>query len=144
MIADAIKQAFLRAEEEAWWKLYVAVDVHGVIFPSTFKRGDQRKFYPWAKETLKYLSSREDVVLFLWSCSWPEELKELQEFFKKNDISFDYYEENPEVANTTYGFYEKKPYYNLLLDDKAGFTPPDWGVVLREFKKRKTLCQNKK
>ncbi len=34
-----------------------------------------------------------------------------------------------------YGCYDKKPYFNILLEDKAGFVPEEIPVVRTEFKK---------
>lgn len=144
MIVDAIQAAFSRAHKKNWWKLYVAVDVHGVIFYSTHDKSVQRKFMPGAKEALLYLSRRKDITLFLWSCSHPEEVEELKVFFKKHGINFTYYGENPEVTNGALGFYEKKPYYNILLDDKAGFNHEEWPLVLEEFKKHPGMENNEK
>lgn len=145
MIMDAIRQAFERAEKEQWWKLYVAVDVHGVIFESTKDPAKQRVFIPGAKEILQYLASREDITLLIWSCSHPKEIRELKQFFATHNINFEYYLENPEVENDNYGFYEYKPYYNLLLDDKAGFNPNlDWLILDMEFRKHPILDQSRK
>lgn len=42
--------------------------------------------------------------------------------------------ENLEVKNTTYGFYEHKPYFNLLFEDKAGFDAEiDWFILYKYF-----------
>jgi len=38
--------------------------------------------------------------------------------------------ENPEVLNLKYGCYDKKPYFNVVFEDKAGFDPmTDWLLV---------------
>jgi hypothetical protein len=41
---------------------------------------------------------------------------------------------NPEVKSTTYGYYEDKPYFNVLFEDKAGFdATEDWFLVGNYF-----------
>ena len=53
--------------------------------------------------------------------------------FEENGIHFDYVNENPEIATNLegYGNYDKKPYMNVLFEDKAGFDgDTDWDSVL--------------
>lgn len=134
----AIDNAFKRAESEGWFELYIAVDIHGTIFPSTYDTSAQRKFFPGAKSCLKYLSSRRDIKLFLFSCSSNLEYLEVLEFLKKHDISFDGFGsadvvhiEDKNIVKTKYW---SKPYYNLLIDDKAGFHPNDWKIIEERFR----------
>ena len=57
--------------------------------------------------------------------------KKYLEYFKSCDIHFDYVNKNPEVTNAGYGFYDHKPYFNVLFEDKAGFDPfTDWKKVI--------------
>ena len=73
------------------------------------------------------LSEREDVKLILFTCSHPQELKQYVEFFRTHGIHFDYANENPEVETADYGCFDSKIYFNVLLEDKAGFDPEtDW------------------
>jgi len=49
-----------------------------------------------------------------------------------NGINFDYVNENPEIPTNMegYGNYDKKPYMNVLFEDKAGFLGEyDWSDV---------------
>ena len=41
-----------------------------------------------------------------------------------------YFNENPEIPSTATGDFSMKPYFNVLLDDKAGHRPKDWQVVV--------------
>lgn len=134
MISSAIHTAFLRAVKEKWWKIYVAIDIHGAIFPSTDKKDIQRVFFPGAKEALQYLSNREDVDLMLFTCSKREEIKEVLLTLARNNIYINYINKNFEVKNDARGDYRFKPYYNILIDDKAGFEPNEWEDVLETFK----------
>lgn len=57
---------------------------------------------------------------------------------KKDDIIFNGFNENLEAENTIYGDYSKKPYFNILLEDKAGFEPEkDWLDIYHYLLKRK-------
>ena len=139
MITKAIDNAFERALSQNWWEIYVAIDIHGTIFPSTYDTSAQRKFLPGAKEALTYLSEREDVKLFLYSCSTLDEYTEVVDFLYDNGIMVDSIGMSPvthlEDAMTVTKKYATKPYYNILLDDKAGFHPEEWEEVLRTFRK---------
>ena len=51
--------------------------------------------------------------------------------FGDDGIVFNHVNKNPEVKSEGYGHYEDKPYFNVLLDDKAGFDPENhWTRIL--------------
>jgi len=80
-------------------------------------------YYQYAKETLQLLSTRDDIIMFLFTSSHPNEVEFYQKNFKKDNINFKYINCNPEVSedNGAFGYYKTKPYYNVLFEDKAGF-----------------------
>lgn len=49
----------------------------------------------------------------------------MSDFFKSHDIIFNHVNENPGISSKrgNFGFYEKKFYFNVLFEDKAGFDP---------------------
>lgn len=116
-----------------WDKTYWGFDIHGTILKPNYQFGNTPdEFYPLAKETLQMLSKLPDVCMFLYTCSHPNEIEEYLTLFKANDIHFQYVNENPEIITDKagYGNYDKKPYMNVLFEDKAGFNPEeDWGEV---------------
>lgn len=116
-----------------WDKTYWVFDIHGTILKPNYEYGNiPKEFYPFAKETLQKISKMEDVVMILYTCSHPHEIEQYIEYFKENDIHFDYINENPEIATNLegYGNYDKKPYMNVLFEDKAGFDGDnDWEDV---------------
>jgi len=118
------------ANKRKWNKICWAVDIHDVILESNYKAGDIPKtFLGNAKTVLQRLSLRRDTTLVLYTCSYPNEIIEYQKFFKENDIIFKYVNENPDCPNTAFGNFDKKFYYNILLEDKAGFEPEDWNEI---------------
>lgn len=134
MILDAIKNGLIRANEKGWDKTYWVFDIHGTIFKPTWSTGLSGEFYPYAKATLQYLSSREDIYMILWTCSPPDKVIAYARLFDDNGIFFDAFGENPEVTNTEYGNYENKMYMNVLFEDKAGFDPErEWRDVFDWF-----------
>jgi hypothetical protein len=116
-----------------WDRTFWAFDIHGTILKPNYAYGNTPdEFYPMAKETLQLISKLSDVVMFLYTCSHPHEVNEYIALFASNDINFKYVNENPEVPTQTdgYGNYDKKPYMNVLFEDKAGFDPmSDWQEV---------------
>ena len=116
-----------------WNKTYWFVDVHGTILKPNYQYGNTPSdFYPLAKETLQLISKLPDICMILYTCSHPHEINEYLELFEENDIHFQYVNENPEVPTDKngYGNYDKKPYMNVLLEDKSGFDPDnDWGLI---------------
>jgi hypothetical protein len=126
--------------KRGWDKTYWNVDIHGTILKPNYQYGNiPKEFYPYAKETLQFLTKLDDVCLILYTCSHQHEIEEYIKFFKENDIIFDYTNENPEVVTDLngYGCYDKKPYMNVLFEDKAGFdAETEWEEVLKLMKSK--------
>ena len=135
MITKSIVKAFKIANERNWEKIYVAVDIHDTIVVSNYSTSElPTEFFPNAKYVLQYLSKRKDVILILYSSSFPWQMRQYIDFFKSFDIKFKYANCNPEVENKNYGYYNDKFYFNVLIEDKAGFdTDNDWFEVYNAF-----------
>lgn len=134
-LINAIEKAFQSKKARGWDTIYFAIDIHDTIVVANYKVNDIPKiFYPLAKETLQELSNRPDVKLILFTCSHPHEINQYLAYFKEYDIKFDFVNENPEVKTDVngYGNYDEKFYFNVLLDDKAGFdATADWKEIYR-------------
>ena len=141
MICDAIHKEFTKAKRRGWPKIYVFVDFHEVILvPDYQSEAPVVEYYPFAKELLQHLTMREDVCLIAWTCSHPHQIEAYYKEMAKEGIRFDYTNHNPEVStDARYGYYEQKPYYNILLDDKSGVVPGELEVILGAFQKH-SLC----
>lgn len=132
-IVKAIDRAFKNKEKRGWNKIYFYFDIHETILYPDYNNIDPLRFYPYAKEVLQHLSAREDVAIGLFTCSYPKEIERYMKFFAENDIVFEFANKNPDVKNTTYGYYEDKPYFNVLFEDKAGFdAETDW-ILVKDF-----------
>ena len=137
MILRSIKHCFAEAQRKGWGNTFWAVDIHGTIVKPNYKAGDiPKEFYPFAAETLKLLSERPDITLILYTCSHPWEVEDYLAYFESKGIHFKYVNENPEVATDPqgYGNYDKKMYFNVLFEDKAGFDPSEWEEVYNFLK----------
>lgn len=135
-----LKNHFDYKEKRGWDKTYWFFDIHGTILKPNYTYGNTPKdFYPYAKETLQYLSKLPDVCMILYTCSHPHEIEEYIKLFEEHDIKFEYVNDNPEVVTDVngYGCYDKKPYVNVLFEDKAGFDPEtEWKLVLLLMKEK--------
>jgi len=136
MILDAITRMFERSFEKEWYETYWAFDLHGTIIKSSYKKGDTGvKYYPFAKECLQLLTQRKDIIMILWTSSFPEEIEEYLKAFERDGIHFDDVNKNPEISsrNGNFGYYEDKFYFNVLFEDKAGFNPEKEWDSLYEY-----------
>ena len=137
MITRAIKNCLRRAREKKWEKTYWAIDIHGTLLRPNFKKNEiSLEFYPYAVEVMQKLATRKDIIKIMYTCSYPHEIKQYVEYFAQHGIEFDYINSNPEIINGSYGYYQDKFYFNVLMDDKAGFDGD------KDWKKIMTLLEN--
>ena len=133
-----IKKMFFHAEERKWYETYWFIDVHGVISkPDYRKKVKEIEYYLYVKETLQYITkNRPDIIMILYTSSYPDEIEIYMKQFEKDNIFFKYVNENPEINESkgNFGCYDKKPYYNVLIDDKSSFDPEiDWQPIYEYF-----------
>lgn len=137
MIEKAIQRAYQVAEERNWDRIYWAIDLHGVVFKSNYENGKYEFINEHARLALQYMSVLDENVLILWSSCHKEEQKDIITFMQENHIRISFFNENPEVKNTMTGCFDKKFYFSVLLDDKAGFDPEhDWNTITEYMSKR--------
>lgn len=131
MITRSIETCLRQAKAKGWDKTYWAIDIHGTILRPTYTNNQiSTEFYPYAKETLQILTQRSNIYTILFTCSYPHEIAQYLEYFAQHHIHFDTVNKNPEVADGAYGYYHEKIYFNVLLDDKAGFdAETEWKSV---------------
>jgi hypothetical protein len=130
-IGNAVRRALFKMEERQWDKLYVAVDLHDTVAKSSYKDTTKVDYYPEAVSVLQELSDDPRFCLILFTSSFLKNcLVITHELRLKYNIYFSYINSNPEVCNTEYGDFTKKWYYDLMLDDKAGFDHKvDWYAI---------------
>lgn len=128
-----IQKTFEMKKAKGWPEIYFCIDLHGTIIPSGHTESDQEEklyFYPDAREVLQYLSARKDILMILWTSTPLERIGGIWNFFMKSEVYFDYFNQNPHAANTPRSDFGKKFYFNVLLDDRAGFEPKtDWTLI---------------
>lgn len=136
MLIDSLKRCLDSARKKEWTNVFVAVDIHDTIVRGNYKTDElPTDFLFRAKETLQLLSKHPNVTLIMYTCSHPVEIEKYYNFFENNDIDFKYCNENPDVPDNALGCYRDKLYFNILLDDKAGFNgETEWPIVYDFFK----------
>lgn len=139
-IVEAIKRTHKWADENSWPIVYWAVDIHGTVLRPTYDPHTiPLEFYPNAEECLQYIDNDDNNILIMNTSSWPEAIADYKEFFLRHDIEFRYANVNPEVETKLdgHGYYLEKFYFNIMLEDKAGFEPEaDWYDILQYMKER--------
>lgn len=126
-IIKAVKRAYQVMEERKWDTIYWAIDLHGVCLKSNYEQGGYQWINEYVVDALQIISSFPETKIILWSSAHEAEYPAIIKFFKDVGIKVAYFNENPEVGNSTHGCFDKKFYFSILLDDKAGFDPDtDW------------------
>jgi len=134
MITTAINKAYRTAAAKKWDKIYWAIDLHDTCLRSTYGKGSYEWLGPWVIEALKAIAARPETVIILWSSVHADEEQDIIAFFAKEGIKVAYFNHNPEVANTASGNFDTKFYFNVLVDDKAGFDyDEDWDIIREYF-----------
>ena len=128
-----IANAFRQKVERKWHTLYVMVDAHGTIIKPYH---DKLAFYEGAIEVLRWFSDRSDIKLILWTSSHQEEIQDLFTTLWGHGIEIDFVNKNPLEKNSKLACFDKKFYFNIILDDKAGFEPEiDWITIKSELQR---------
>lgn len=132
---NLIHNMFNHSFKKEWYETYWAIDLHGTVLEPSYNLNNREvSYYPYAKEVLQLLSNRDDIELIMWTSSYPNEIVEYNNQFRKDGILFNSINENAHISskNGNFGFYEKKFYFNVLFDDKAAFNPLiEWEAIYK-------------
>ncbi len=112
--------------------IYIMVDIHNTILKPSFNNEEKYEYFPYSKEVLSLLSLNKNIRLILWTSSFKDKIQQYLDNFSKNNIFFDYVNENPEYENTLTPFacFDNKFYYDIGIDDKFGFDAEiDWKEI---------------
>jgi hypothetical protein len=137
-LQKAIEKEFKKMKDKGWDKIFWMVDFHDTIMPGSYKKDDgDSEFYPDAVEVLQALTKRNDIAIILWTSSYKDYLEKHITRMKDLGIEFDYFNENPYCKSDALCDFSGKFYFNIVLEDKAGFDGmEDWGTIkeiLKEY-----------
>ncbi len=133
-----IARAYRQKKERNWNHVYWMIDLHDVLIPGGYNRYNAgRKLYPGAQEVLSHLGSPyRSECLILWTSSHADAIIDMRYWLKDQGIVFHHVNENPLERNTELCDFDAKPYFNILLDDKAGFEgETDWLLIKAELQR---------
>lgn len=129
-IVKSFDAAFKRMKDRNWEKIYVLVDIHDTVFEACYHEKEEHKWYPFAKEALEIMSHAQQMSLILWTSTYENAINDYAEYFKANDIEFDFINRNTETENTSLSCFDEKTYFNVGIDDKFGFeAETDWEII---------------
>lgn len=133
---NAIKRAYKLLEERNWDKVYWCIDLHGVCLKSTYN--DTIEFINEdAVKTLQLISSLDETVIILWSSCYKDYSIKITDLFLENSIKVKYFNENKDITSTDYAYFGDKFYFDILLDDKAGFDAnTEWKQIYEHLNKK--------
>lgn len=135
-ITRALTKALETRDSRGWDHIYVLVDLHSTVVKSNWSDTElPDQYYDYALDTLYLMTLNEGIKLILWTSSWERDYIKYKQSMAGQGVIFDYVNENPEEVSNSDGYacFEKKMYFNLILDDKAGFEPEEDWEPLRDF-----------
>ena len=136
-IIKSIERAYSLLQERNWDTIYWAIDLHGTCIKSNYVSGEYEWINEDARKCLELISNLIESKIIIWTSCHQFEFINIDEFFEKNYIFISYINYNPEVSNTKTGCFDKKFYFSVLLDDKAGFDPDtDWKLIYEYLKNK--------
>lgn len=132
-----IARSFEMKAKQGWPKLYWAIDLHDVLIIGRHNKFNEgRELCPSALEVMRWIKKRPDMAWILYSCSHKEPTDDMVKWLDSFGIAPDYINENPECRNGHLCDFSKKFYFDILLEDKAGFDAMhDWHLIKSELLK---------
>ena len=134
-ITRAIDRAFEMKEKRGWDKLYWAIDLHNTMLPSCKEDSEKghsvENIYPSCLKALQMLSQSDEHCLILFTATKPKDISNLLLQLEHQGVHFDYMNENPECEDTEYADFSEKFYYDVIVDDKAGFNPATGWILIQ-------------
>ena len=130
-----IKKAFEIKKARGWDTLYWAIDFHDTLFQGMYDQHQSIELYPYAALVLHKLCRTGNVLIAFTSTPLTKTEAICRYLYKEYGITFTYINENPaHKAAGDYADFSKKFYFNVLIDDKAGFDPKtDWHLIEDEM-----------
>lgn len=130
-IYSAIEKQYKKMAERKWDKMYWAIDIHDTLIPSTYAAvrvwEDGVATYPGVQAMLGLIMDCPENHIILWS-SLPGSGPTGMVAHKKALFPIERWarvqlNENRLERGNEYADFSQKFYFNVLLDDKAGFDP---------------------
>lgn len=144
-IMSAVDNAYRTADKRGWDRIYVLLDIHGTIARSNYSN-TKIEFLPHAIKALRKIGRFPEVRFILWTSCYPKTIRMCINALKKYGIPIAAVNRSL-IKNTKTGDFRKKPYFSIIIDDKAGFDSNNWMIVPNIFqvsRSRYPIWRNKK
>lgn len=129
MIIKAIERAYKKAKEKQWDKLYWAIDLHGTCLKSNYELDKHEWINDDVRNCMDHILHLPESKVIIWTSTDINQKESVKDLLEEAGC-ISYWNCNPEVSNTETGCFDEKFYFDILLDDKAGFDPEiDWKVI---------------
>jgi hypothetical protein len=135
-----LDRVLILKEKLGWDTVFIAIDLHDTIvygkLHPRYKSG-QFDYFQHATDVLKHWTETPWIKLILFSSSSEKHINDFLTNVAEYGVKFDYVNKNPECSGTTKetANFGEKFYYNVLLDDRAGFNgDEDWAKIKLLFK----------
>ena len=140
MVEQLFNNAYSLIKERGYDQIIIALDVHGTVFKPNYSTELVMEFHDNAKRALQKLSKRKDVVMYLYTCSYDKYSEEYANELLSQGITVYMTPKSAMdalgIKNTEFQCFDHKPYFNIILDDKAGFSPEaDWIKIAQYYEK---------
>lgn len=137
-IIKSVERAYSLLQERNWDTIYWAIDLHGTCIKSNYVSGEYEWINEDAKQCLQFIQSLYESKIIFWSSCYYNEWWGKLGGWMDSEIDGDFlFNQNPYVQNTETGCFDKKFYFSILLDDKAGFDPDtDWKLIYEYLKNK--------
>jgi hypothetical protein len=130
-----LDRVLILKEKLGWDTVFIAIDLHDTIvygkLHPRYKSG-QFDYFQHATDVLKHWTETPWIKLILFSSSSEKHINDFLTNVAEYGVKFDYVNKNPECSGTTKetANFGEKFYYNVLLDDRAGFNgDEDWAKI---------------
>ena len=119
---------YVQMKVRKWPNLFWCIDLHDAVITGKYNRyNNGAEVFPYAKETLDMLYRSKIHRTILWTSSHHDAIEKA---LKDHNLKFHYINENPECPNNEMCNFDKKFYFNFLIDDKSTFEgAKDWKEI---------------
>jgi len=136
-ITQLFNKAWQEAKDKGYDHVVIAVDLHGTIVdskvfnttPGSFEDKVNSSIFRSALVALQKLSAHTSVSMFIYSGTKKLHLYRLIDMLNEKyeiNINLNYGSDTQHASQS----FKRKPYYGILIDDKAGFDPDtDWWEI---------------
>lgn len=136
-IIKAVERAYSLLQERNWDTIYWAIDLHGTCIKSNYVSGEYEWINEDALKCLQLISNLKETKIIIWSSLYRSEKFKIWVWLSEQGIEILNFNSNDSIKNTETGCFDKKFYFSVLLDDKAGFDPDtDWKLIYEYLKNK--------